>query len=136
MGILGFALGELGESPGRGCPPRSWAHLVQDGDARCLGELPLQQGVRVDGVRLHVWGVAGEQVGQTDARGTIAWGERGRGQRAALLGARDRPPPLPAATEGFGLDLTHSSICFSFIKTKIHLLSPWRVLGSVHDDNQ
>lgn len=89
MGILGFTLGELGESRGRGCPPRSWAHLVQDGDARCLGELPLQQGVRVDGVRLHVWGVAGEQVGQTDARGTIAWGERGRGQRAALLGARD-----------------------------------------------
>lgn len=56
--------------------PPALAHLVQDGDPRGLGELPLQQGMWVDGVGLHVGGVAGEQVGQADAGGTIAWGER------------------------------------------------------------
>lgn len=52
--------------------PRALAHLVQDGDARGLGELPVQQWVGVHGVCFHVGGVARQQVGQADARGAIA----------------------------------------------------------------
>ena len=57
-------------------PSGALAHLVQDGDPRGLQQLPLQQGKWVDGIRLHVGGVAREQVGQADAGRTIAWGER------------------------------------------------------------
>lgn len=46
--------------------------LVQDGDPWHLSELPVQQGVWVDGVWLHIGGVARQQVGQADAGGTIA----------------------------------------------------------------
>lgn len=73
---MAFALRKLGEFTSRTALPPALAHLVQDGDPRGLGELPLQQGMWVDGIRLHVGGVAGEQVGQADAGGTIAWGER------------------------------------------------------------
>lgn len=87
MHTLVSALGKLGCAPPR--PPGALAHLVQDGDPLRLGELPLQQGVRVDGIGLHVGGVAGEQVGQADAGGAIAWGERRDGRsllsKASLL---------------------------------------------------
>lgn len=78
-----------------GCvPPGALAHLVQDGDPRHLSELPVQQGVWVDGVWLHIGGVAREQVGQADARGTIAWGERA-GSEGSAFGFK-RPPQLIA----------------------------------------
>lgn len=86
MRLLLFAL-----LPQGGCVPcavpRALAHLVQDGDPRGLGEFSLQQRVWVDDVRFHVGGVARQQVGQADARGPIAWGERvgseGRASSAA-----------------------------------------------------
>lgn len=65
---------------GRVCLPQSsgprLTHLVQDGDPRGLGELPLQQGVWVDSIWLHIGCVAGEQVRQADTRGAVTWGER------------------------------------------------------------
>lgn len=50
-------------SPGR----TSLAYLVQDGDARSLSQLPLQQGVWVDCIWSHIGDVARQQVGQADA---------------------------------------------------------------------
>lgn len=75
-------------------PPGAQAHLVHDGDPRRLGELPLQQGVWVDGIWLHIGVVTREQVGQADARGTIAWGERAGSEGSAF--EHKRPPPLRA----------------------------------------
>lgn len=51
-------------------------HLVQYGDTRGLGQLSLQQGVRVDSSWFHVGDVARKQVGQADTRGTIACRDR------------------------------------------------------------
>lgn len=74
-----FALGKLGEFPQRGVhptpltptptptPATALAHLVQDGDLWRFRKLPLQQGVWVDGIWLHIGGVAGQQVGEADA---------------------------------------------------------------------
>lgn len=50
--------------------------LIQDGDPWSLGQLSLQQGMRVDGAWLHIGDVARQQVGQADTRRTIACRDR------------------------------------------------------------
>lgn len=93
--ILWFCPGKAERVSPEGCvPPGALAYLVQDGDPWHLSELPVQQGVWVDGVWLHIGGVAREQVGQADAGGTIAWGER-VGLEGSTFGFK-RPPQLTA----------------------------------------